>query len=105
MEKGVHSILAVQICVILNLNNKVLHWVLFEISPFMKKLLLLIYLMLSMFKFLGNTLRDRRRVDELASPTSPTFDVVENLMESPKAGRRRKGNEYHQVSCFELKTR
>ena len=43
----------------------------------------------------GNTLRDRRRIEDLHSPTQ---DVVEVLQESPGARNRRKANEAHQVN-------
>ena len=46
----------------------------------------------------GNTLRDRRRLEDLHSPTSPAPEVVEVLQESPGASRnRRKAQDYQQV--------
>ncbi len=48
----------------------------------------------------GNTLRDRRRIEELNSPTQ---DVVEVLQESPNAGRkRRKANDAQQVTFVDI---
>ncbi len=47
----------------------------------------------------GNTLRDRRRIEELHSPASSVQEVVEVLQESPRASRnRRKANEAQQVN-------